>query len=252
MILVIDERPDEVHFDLSERDQNQDVTLLTIIEPAVDFDLSLPPALPEGITVDRALTIAHGTNLGIMVTEIRLKRERGVLVYRVDFSDRMRVLIDARSGQILELNPRGGDNNINLREDDDEPRPMLIQGIATDFEMIDAIGLALERYPGTVFERAKLDHRDGRLVYWIKLDNGLEVVIDANSGHYLNDNDPPNYEVRIRSSEAIETALGLFPNATVNIWELTVENGRMMYDITLDNGTVVYVDAFTGLIIESK
>lgn len=172
-IRVLDEKPLAPAFDLS---GTETVTLLTVVEPAADFDLDLLPALPGGIAVDEALRIAIELNPGGLVTEIRLKRERGVLVYRVDFDDRMRALIDADSGQVLEINPRGSE---------DDERRVLAQGIASESGMLDAIALAVERYPGTMFEEAELDERDARLVYVIELDDGLEVTIDANSGGYL-------------------------------------------------------------------
>jgi uncharacterized membrane protein YkoI len=246
-VRVLDEKPLAPAFDLS---GTETVTLLTVVEPAADFDLDLPPALPGGIAVDEALRIATELNPGGVVTEIRLQRERRVLVYRVDFDDRMRALIDADSGQVLEINPHGSD---------DDERRVLTQGIASETGMLDAIALAVERYPGTIFEEAELDERDDRLVYIIELDNGLEVTIDANTGAYLYTEldgerwvgEPPFAEsASISFEEALQTARDLFPDATVDEWELTTEEGRLVYDIELDNGVAVYVDATTGTVVE--
>lgn len=250
-LMVIDQRDVRVDFSTSGT-SNDTMTLLSIVEPQPASRLALPPALPDGITVDRALEIAQtvARDMDAVITEIRLNREQGVLLYRVDFSNQLRVLVDADSGQILEVNPRGSDS---------DERAMLRQGITSEFDILAAIGLATQRYPDTVFMEAELQEEDGILVYTIELNNELVVYIDAETGHYLFteldgerwQSDLPNPNMaQIAPNAALSTALELFPAANVEEWELTVEGGRLVYDFELDNNTAVYVDAITGVVMQ--
>lgn len=247
---VIDARPQPISLPITASDP-ETITLLTIVEPDTDSNLALPPALPDGVTVDEALMLAAEINPAVPITEIRLRREQGVLVYRVTFGDRMRVLIDAGSGQVLEIDPRG--------EDDDNGYERLGQGVDSDIAITDAIALVAGRYPGTRLERAKLEEEDGQLIYTIRLDNGLEIRLDANTGAYLDpsQNDEGVDEAQSQSGEAtvsIERALQIarerFPNLVVSELELTTEDGRLVYDIEFDGGVAVYLDAATGRIVE--
>jgi uncharacterized membrane protein YkoI len=186
---VTDEKAQPITFPMAAFD-TETVTLLTIVEPDADFDLALPPALPDGITVDVALKIAAEINPDAAVTEIRLKRERGVMVYRVEFNDRLRILIDARSGQILDMNLRGGGAH------------------------------------------------------------------DETYGEGWLDETPLSASALVPSAQALQAVLDLFPETAPEIavdeWELTRVEGRLVYDIELNNGFAVYVDATTGAVIETE
>lgn len=170
---VIDTRAVEIDF-TAVNQSNDTVTLISVRDPSLT--VALPPPVPGGIAIADAVAIATEAHQDSIIQELLLNYEKGILVYRVDFIDRLRILIDAESGQILEINPRG--------EDDDE-RIQLEQGVASEFNMLEAIHLAAELYPDSLFEEAELEEEDGQLVYEIELDNGLAVYVDANTGAFL-------------------------------------------------------------------
>ncbi|MEZ4592775.1 MAG: PepSY domain-containing protein [Chloroflexota bacterium] len=153
------------------------VTLLTIIDPLPTAELALPPALADGLTVEAAVAVARETQPQQTVTEINLNQEAGVLIYEIALSDRTKLSIDARSGQVLEIDAAGQDNR---------PRMPLAQGVAPGVSMSAAIATALARFPGAALVEAELEEEeDGLLVYDILLDNETAVYINATTGEIV-------------------------------------------------------------------
>ena|GEM_PF-916777 len=130
----------------------------------------------------------------------------------------------------------------------------------TVIDMKKAIQIALNEFPGTVYE-AEIDREDGRLVYEIEIyDNGekAELDIDAYTGEITsieikkkNKKIIASAKAVITMEKAIQIALNEFPG-TVYEAELDREDGRLIYEIEIKaNGEEADfdIDAFTGEII---
>ena len=50
--------------------------------------------------------------------------------------------------------------------------------------------IALKSQPGAKVEDCKIKKEDGRLIYSVELDSGVEVNIDANDGHIVSTESP--------------------------------------------------------------
>jgi hypothetical protein len=106
-IAVVDERPVALsaQFLLSNFSQEDaDLTLLTVSEPptASPIITSIEP-VADGLSMDAVMQMLAQARPEAAIREIRVKRERGVTIYEVDFSDGYRIRLDAASGQMLTL-----------------------------------------------------------------------------------------------------------------------------------------------------
>ncbi len=146
--------------------------------------------------------------------------------------------------------------------------------------------------PGSTATEVELDDENGSLVYSVELDNGLEVQVDAGDGTILHteqegheneahddDDDDENeaYDddddeneaddddaddaaesaalqelATISAADAEAAALADYPGATVVETELDKENGQVVYEVELDNGTEVIVDAADGTVLGTE
>lgn len=173
-LLLLDLKPYALH-EVIARSTTEAVTFLTVVNPSSTGDFPAP--FPGGISADRAIALALFSSPNASVTQIRLKRERGILAYRIDFNDNTRVLMDARSGQILEISHR--------TQAEEEEENWLIQGILPTIQIQEAIQIALTLYPDAMFENAELDLEDMLLLYEIELDNKVTLYIDATTGSLI-------------------------------------------------------------------
>ena len=133
--------------------------------------------------------------------------------------------------------------------------------------------------PGSTATEVELDDENGSLVYSVELDNGLEVQVDAGDGTILHteqagdeadDDDGDENEAddddaddaaesaalqelaTISAADAEAAALADYPGATVVETELDRENGQVVYEVALDNGTEVIVDAADGTVLGTE
>jgi uncharacterized membrane protein YkoI len=140
--------------------------------------------------------------------------------------------------------------------------------------MEQAIAIALGLYPGATVIEAELTRKggpwDGRLAWDVKLNNGLAVYVDAVTGEVLEiepigggpggpgepgePGEPNPGEAVITRDQAVTIALALYPGANVLEVDLTRKggpwNGRLAWDVKLNNRWAVYVDALTGQVLE--
>lgn len=107
-----------------------------------------------------------------------------------------------------------------------------------------------------------LDHDDGFYQYEIEgFKDGTEydATIDANTGEVIEmekdddeDGDAPiDINAIIKPEEAIEKALATqAEGAYVEEWSLEVDDGRTVYELDIENGDDVEIDAMTGEVYE--
>jgi len=157
-----------------------------------------------------------------------------------------------------------------------------LQGQAT-ISAEEAQAAAEAANPGTTAISVELDNENGVLVYSVELDNGLEVKVDAGDGTILHteqegneneahddDDDGDENEAddddaddaaesaalqelaTISAAEAEAAALADYPGATVIETEIDKENGQVVYEVELDNGSEVIVDAADGTVLGTE
>jgi uncharacterized membrane protein YkoI len=148
----------------------------------------------------------------------------------------------------------------------------------------------LEANPGATVVAVELERGNSKLVYEVGLDNGLELLVDANTGALLGpdqdeagdqddvhegyegeDNDADEVKddgddanesdqadkvapahTGISASDARTIALKAYPDATVLEIEFDREGGVDLFEAELDDGTDVKIDAATGAIIGTE
>jgi len=160
-----------------------------------------------------------------------------------------------------------------------------LQGQAT-ISAEEAQAAAEAANPGTTATKVELDNENGVLVYSVELDNGLDVKVDAGDGSVLhteqagedgkeegsegaddddiqeeneNEDDDDAAEsaalqglATISAADAEAAALADHPGATVVETELDKENGQVVYEVKLDNGSEVIVDAADGTVLGTE
>ena len=150
----------------------------------------------------------------------------------------------------------------------------LAPAFAQSIDLNRAITIATNQFPDTSLVEAELERERGRLVWDIKLSNGMAVYVDANSGNIVEidswdddwDEDDDWYEYSRRNNnrgqnagssnaaisleQAISIAQNQFPNARVVEVDRDNTRSRLLWDVKLSNGRAVYVDANNGNIVE--
>lgn len=153
--------------------------------------------------------------------------------------------------------------------------PALAQDDATTppIDITQAQTIALTNYPDAAVVLAEQVMIGDRPAWDVMLDNGLAVYVDANTGDIVeiegwqrNEPDaariidfvPPQIGVQaidigtdgVDFNEAQDIALAYYPDAQVFRLDRDRENGIRVWDVMLDNGMAVYINAQTGAIIE--
>lgn len=135
--------------------------------------------------------------------------------------------------------------------------------------IMEAESLALTVYPDAAVLLTERDFEDGVQAWDVKLDNGMAVYISVQTGMILEIEPwqggwdagvpfvfvPPNVieadmmdvgEDGVDFREAQAIALAYYPDAEVIEVDLEPENGIEAWDVVLDNGMAVYINAMTG------
>jgi uncharacterized membrane protein YkoI len=129
--------------------------------------------------------------------------------------------------------------------------------------------------PGTKAVKVELESEDGFLVYDVELDNGMELTIDAGDGTVLltEQEDPPlkgslpvdealteglsdadeaailQEQAVLSANEAKTAAEAAQPGTKAIKVELESEDGFLVYDVELDNGMELTIDAGDGTVL---
>jgi len=121
--------------------------------------------------------------------------------------------------------------------------------------------IALELYQGATVRKSKLENKkNGNSYYEVKLEQDgvrVEVKIIASTGVLRAGYDKNLFDVAtITPTQARNTALNLYPGATVRYTELEYEKGVLVYEVKLTqaNGrkAEVYINAETGAVVKNK
>jgi len=252
-IAIVDERPIALSapFLLNNFSQEDaDLTLLTVSEPptASPIITSIEP-VADGLSMDAVMQMLAQARPEAAIREIRVKRERGVTIYEVDFSDGYRIRLDAASGQMLTLD--------TIRSGPSQPPPhRRVQGIVARTTLLEAVSLAQQRLPNAVLKDAKLEIHDGLLVYKVKFERGIDVFVDANTGQHLftklSRSRWDASSLPIPPEEAVQIALALHPQAALREWKPKFRAGTVAYEVKLTNGAEVYVSALDGRVLHAE
>jgi uncharacterized membrane protein YkoI len=131
--------------------------------------------------------------------------------------------------------------------------------------------IALAQYPNTVVSAVDFTCEGGIAVWDVMLDNGMAVYINVHTGRIM-DLEPWHsdwYDNRtdfaitaqnphmvhvgsdgVDINEAETIALSYYPDATVVEVDITRKNKVRVWDVMLDNGMAVYINAQAGTVIE--
>lgn len=124
-------------------------------------------------------------------------------------------------------------------------------------ELAEVLETALEGQDGAAARSVSLDDWENALVYVVDLSNGAEIHINATTGEVL----PTTYEAgatvaplepAIDLAEAQETAIVGQGDAAVSWVGLAAWDGTLVYEVALDNGAHIEIDAATGEILETE
>jgi uncharacterized membrane protein YkoI len=228
-------------------------------------DIDAPGDTSTSISVVEAQRIATNLYPGTTVIDTDLEFNYGRRVWDVELSNGIAVYVDVTTGDIVEIE---GDNDMDDDLDDDDDSG---NGSSdTTITAAEAANIALTRFPGATVIDTDLGTENGRQVWYVDLNNGFEVYVDAITGAIISvendtsdsdddfDDDDDDFDdddsgngsgSAITASEAANIALTRFPGATVIDTDLGTENGRQVWYVDLSNGFEVYVDAATGAII---
>lgn len=127
------------------------------------------------------------------------------------------------------------------------------QLLQPQIELADALATALEGQDGATVRSVSLDNWDETVVYGMVLDNGAEVYLDAGTGEVIVALDPGSaspIEPTISVVEAQEAAIAGQAGASVKKLTLQDWDGVLTYEVALDNGADVEVDAMTGDVLD--
>ncbi|MEM9954977.1 MAG: PepSY domain-containing protein [Chloroflexota bacterium] len=259
----------DVELDGDARDVYVDAQTGSVLEFDNDLGASNSPSTSNvasnetaTITVDEAIATALGLFPNSVVNDIDLDFEDGILVWDIELDDDTRsVDINALTGEVLDFDSDfSSDSTSNTNAVDSQTAT-----ISSD----EAIAIALTIFPNSTVSDIDLDYEDGILVWDIELDgDARDVYVDAQTGNVLefdsdsdsdngsnnsvdNTNAGGNPTATITADEAIAAALTIFPNSVVSDVDLDFEDGRLVWDIELDDDTrTVYIDAQTGSVLE--
>lgn len=123
-------------------------------------------------------------------------------------------------------------------------------------ELADVLDTAREGQDGAEVRRVSLDDwEEDELVFVVGLDNGAEIHIGATTGEVLRTLDAGSataIEPEIGFVEAQETALAGQADAAVDWIGLNDWDGTLVYEVVLDNGVNVEIDAATGDVLATE
>lgn len=161
-------------------------------EPALNGSIAVDEAQFEGmseadeaaaleglatLTADDAKAIAE-SETGATATEVELDDENGSLVYSVTLDDGQEVLVDAGNGSVLLTEAADSE-----ADDEDEADEVAPADLAISIEEAQAIVEAAN--PDATVLEMEYEEEGGVQMYEAELDNGSEVMIDANTGEIL-------------------------------------------------------------------
>jgi uncharacterized membrane protein YkoI len=142
--------------------------------------------ITEAQSKDIALKEVPGT-----VNEVELDDENGTIVYDVEViakdGTRHDVIIDAKTGKVINVEIEDEDENGNEENDDEENDPQEQAALAKQAKITEAQSkdIALKEVPGTVND-VELEDEDGTIVYGVEViaKDGTQhdVKIDAKTG----------------------------------------------------------------------
>lgn len=128
------------------------------------------------------------------VVEVELERENGVLAYEVELDTGLEVSVDANSGAILgteQDDDNGQDDDADgvweqfEGQDDDGDESDEIAPENTGITADDARAIAEKAYPDVSVLAIEFDREGGIDLFEAELNDGTDVIIDANSGEIL-------------------------------------------------------------------
>ena len=189
----------------------------------------------SSITADEALEAALDQYPRDFVLDIGLDEEDGTLVWEVAMSSGVEVSVSAESGEAISFNDLPGDRT----------------DVEAQINASEAVEYAEREYPdATVIEVDLEDEADG-LAWQVELDNDLTLFIDADTGDLLREDGGDDEEddpgvPQTTPQAAIATALERYPDAVAIGVELARREGSVLWEIELDNGETVIVDAISG------
>jgi uncharacterized membrane protein YkoI len=250
-LIVLDERPVpfDVQFSLNFASASEsDMTLLTVVDPVINVG-SEPIEPPGGaLSIEQVIQLMEHERPEAAIREIRVRREQGMVIYEVDFSDNLRLRMDATSGQMILL------DSINSRSL--PPPHQRVQGLTASTTLLSAVALAQERYPQATFKDAKLEIHAGLLVYKVKFNGGINAFVDANTGEHLFSSLPHRQydttSLTITPEDVVSVVLAAYPNVTIHEWKVKFEMGTIVYEVKLSNRLKLYISAMTGEVLEAR
>ncbi len=248
---IRDQKPfrlDPAEILLQQDARDMPITLFTLLDPPSTGSASLTGFLPADAevslyTVTSALSSAHPE---ATVREIRLQSEYGVLTYTVRFTDGTRYIVDADSGQTLELS----------QGEPLSPSARRTQGIRVAVPIADAIRVASACCEGVTLELqdARLEEHGGLVIYKVAFADAIEVFIDANTGALLfakmADGVWMTTTLRIQPERALELARSIYPGQPIRNWKIVPRDGRVVYDVDFGRRMHILIDAMTGDVLQ--
>lgn len=208
------------------------------------------------LTHEQAQTIALKYIPGATLQKISLDSEDGCLVYDMKLTKGTtyyEVEIDARTGKIYQYEINGVSQQTSTNSPNLDS-PTLTWQQAKD--------IALEKIPGGVTTKLKLETSNGLLVYEIELlkDNvKYELKLNAETGEIVKyDMDHTisqtnTVQTPITWEQAKKIALEKVPGGTTTKLKLDEENGKLVYEIEIIKNNEEHdleIDATTGTIIK--
>lgn len=178
-VLVLDERPADFNkqFSLGVASAfESDMTLITVTDPMISVGSASIEPVADGLSIEGVMQLLEQARPEAIIREIRIKREQGMTIYEIDFSDNWRLKMNAANGQMLSLEPSSSKS---------PPPAHRLQGYMAPTTLLGAVAVAQARHPRSTLKDAKLEIRDGVLVYKVKFDGGIDVFVDATTGEHL-------------------------------------------------------------------
>lgn len=107
-VLVLDERPADFNkqFSLGVASAfESDMTLITVTDPMISVGSASIEPVADGLSIEGVMQLLEQARPEAIIREIRIKREQGMTIYEIDFSDNWRLKMNAANGQMLSLEP---------------------------------------------------------------------------------------------------------------------------------------------------
>lgn len=224
------------------------ITLFTLLDPSTTASAALPDfaPLPNGISLQTITSTLSPAHPQATIREIRLQREYGTLTYTVRFTDGTRYVVDADSGQTLEI----------AQGEPLSPSARRTQGIRVAVPIAEAIQIAFGCCDGVELELkdARLEEHGGLVIYKVEFVNDVEAFIDASSGTMLfarlTDDEWVTSALHIQPESALQLAQSRYPSQRVRDWKIVPRHGRVVYDVDFGRRMNVLIDAMTGSILQ--